>query len=142
MVPCQNGSNTPGLDGCLDYVYFGYGLHSVRARRKASQGTVSAQILGFLLEVAHFWALSKNQRIPLHCVYFDFSSAFNICDHEILLRKIASLGLGDRVVTWCRSYLSDRSFCVRVYDSFSPPAPAPKGVPQGSRLGPLLWSIF
>ena len=95
-----------------------------------------------LSEVAHFWALSKNQRIPVHCVYFDFSSAFDVCDHDILLRKMASLGLGDRVVTWCRSCLSDRSFCVRVNDSFSPPAPAPKGVPQGSRLGPLLWSIF
>lgn len=91
----------------------------------------SRSTLTQLIEVAHFWATSKNQGIPLHCVYFDFSSAFDICNHEILLSKMSSLGLGTRIRSWCQSYLQDRSFQVKVGDSLSPPRGPPSAFPRG-----------
>lgn len=95
-----------------------------------------------LLEAAHDWALAKNHRNPLHCVYFDFSRAFDRVDHDLLMAKMASLGIGPRLIRWCRAYLTDRSFKVKVGNSISTSAYAPSGVPQGSCIGPLLYAIF
>ena len=95
-----------------------------------------------LLEVAYDWILAKNHSNPLHCVYFDFSCAFDLVDHERLLAKMEAIGLGPRIGDWCAAYLRDRTFRVRVGEAFSSNASAPSGVPQGSRLGPLLYLIF
>ena len=95
-----------------------------------------------LIDVSHSWYLASNQHVPLHCVSFDFSSAFDVCDHQVLLTKMTRLGIGDRLTRWVQSYLQHRSFRVKVSNSLSAPALAPSGVPQGSRLGPQLFTIF
>ncbi|KAF2352958.1 Reverse transcriptase domain [Trinorchestia longiramus] len=69
----------------------------------------------------------------------DFSKTFNSVEHTRLLQKISNLGIATQ---WFQSYLADRSHAVRLENTISSPIQNDFGVPQGSILGPLLFSIF
>ncbi|WP_316206629.1 reverse transcriptase domain-containing protein, partial [Escherichia coli] len=82
------------------------------------------------------------RRITL-LLLFDFSKAFDKVPHARLLRKLRSVNCSDAVIRWFASYLRDRSYAVQdaggaVGDWMSCSA----GVPQGSVLGPLLFSVY
>ena len=72
----------------------------------------------------------------------DQSRAFNTLYHQILLSRLHLLGVRDLVLSWFTSYLSDRSISVKMYNYFSSPSLMKYGVPQGSVLGPSLFSIY
>ncbi len=73
-------------------------------------------------------------------LFIDLSKAFDTVDHEILLHRLKSVGLSSDVIPWFKNYLSGRTQCVqaegKLSDSLS------EGVPQGSVLGPLLFTIY
>ena len=46
------------------------------------------------------------------------------------------------MLNWFRTYLEDRTQCVKIGTSFSSSVPLPFGVPQGSVLGPLLYTLY
>lgn len=73
---------------------------------------------------------------------FDFSKAFDSVNHNILIAKLMSLGLPLEFVVWCKSYLSDRKQRVRHGNTFSHFINCTSGVPQGSKLAPLLYSLY
>lgn len=60
----------------------------------------------------------------------------------LLLEKLLDLNINEKTFTWCKSYLDSRSFRVKVGDCLSESFAAPSGVPQGSCLSSLLYSIF
>ena len=71
------------------------------------------------------------------------SKAFDSVNHQILLRKIQSVGLSTSALKWFNSYLTNRYQVVRIHSgSVSDPLPVECGVPQGSILGSLLFSIY
>ena len=72
----------------------------------------------------------------------DFSSAFDLVSHTLLLGKLSSFGLTSAYVSWFRSYLTDRFSCVKISGIFSAPFRILAGVPQGSVLGPLLFNLY
>lgn len=75
-------------------------------------------------------------------VLLDFSAAFDVIDHVLLLHKLEQYGCGEIALMWLKSYLTDRRQSVFFNGSLSRVSYMNCGVPRGSRLGPLLFSIF
>ena len=76
-------------------------------------------------------------------VLLDLSAAFDTVDHNLLLSLMMNrLSIGGIVSDWLKSYLSERSQTVSIGDVFSLAATLIFGVPQGSVLGPILFTIY
>jgi hypothetical protein len=95
-----------------------------------------------LLRVADDIRLAMDNRQGTILTLFDFSKAFDSVNHSLLLAKLRAIGFSNEVLTWLGSYLADRRQCVRVGSVLSTWEAVTCGVPQGSILGPLLFSLY
>ena len=76
-------------------------------------------------------------------VLLDLSAAFDTVDHSILLSRMNSyFGIGGVALDWFQSYLSGRTYCVRTDNVTSDISQLKYGHPQGSVLGPILFSMY
>ena len=84
--------------------------------------------------------LSKG--MPTALVLLDMSAAFDTINHDTLLSCLsARFGFAGSALKWFRSYLQDRFQSVQIDSSLSNLFKLKLGVPQGSVLGPLLFSV-
>ena len=73
----------------------------------------------------------------------DISSAFDTIDHTILVHRLhTDFGFTDTVLQWFSSYLTDRTHYVSLCNHCSDFAPVHSGIPQGSVLGPILFTMY
>lgn len=75
-------------------------------------------------------------------VLLDYSKAFDTIDHSLLLTILSSCGFSLDALNVLKSYLTCRSQNVQVSDNVSGSRNIVSGVPQGSILGPLLFSVY
>lgn len=75
-------------------------------------------------------------------ILLDLSKAFDSIDHLNLLTKLKALGVSQASLDWFKSYLSGRLQCVRIGTETSGLQSISHGVPQGSILGPALFTIY
>ena len=88
------------------------------------------------------WFKQIDMKSVVGVVLLDFSAAFDIIDHELLLMKLSAYGFKDSAIDLLKGYLVNRQQCVMFNGSLSNIETLQCGVPQGSCLGPLLYSIF
>ena len=75
-------------------------------------------------------------------VLLDLLSAFDLVDHDILLRRLEkSFGFGDVVLKWFTNYLTNRTFIIKCCKIETCMMHSSVGVPQVSVLGPLLFIL-
>ena len=72
----------------------------------------------------------------------DLSKAYDCIPHNLLIAKLYAYGFSDKTVTFIYSYLKCRKQNVKIENFYSDFLTLLSGVPQGSILGPILFSLF
>ena len=85
-------------------------------------------------------ALGRKQIALL--LLIDFSKAFDMVDHGILLNKLEHYGVRQHHLSWFKTYLTNRQQYVQLNNQNSEQLTLKYSVPQGSILGPLLFIIY
>ena len=96
-----------------------------------------------LLRIQNDLLTAMNQQKLTALVLLDLSAAFDTIDHTILLSRLSSFyGISGSALDLVSSYLHDRTQSVSINGCSTVPTPMLTGVPQGSVLGPLLFSLY
>lgn len=96
-----------------------------------------------LLRVTNDLMRNLDDGVTTVMVLLDYSAAFDTISHEKLFGNLQTwYGIHGGIITWLKSYLLNRVQFVDIKGSFSKKSPTICGVPQGSVLGPLLFTLY
>ena len=85
-------------------------------------------------------ALDQNRDVIL--ILLDLKSAFDCLNHTIMINRLREIGISGDMLKWFESYLSGRTYSVKINQEYSNPVTSLHGVSQGSVLGPLLFNGY
>ena len=95
-----------------------------------------------LTEFVSFCKRNLDSGGQVDAIYTDLKAAFDLISHDILIAKLQKLGFSEQIVKWLHSYLTERSYKIKVNDHTSREYLGTSGVHQGSNLGPLLFILY
>lgn len=95
-----------------------------------------------LLSFTHYVSSGLDSMTQTDAVFLDLAKAFDKVDHLILLKKLHYYGLSDNLINFFTSYLINRKQYVFYKGYLSSRFTVQSGVPQGSNLGPCLFTIM
>lgn len=95
-----------------------------------------------LVSLTDNWLEHIDKGESVGAALLDFSAAFDVIHHGLLINKLILYNFRDNAVELMKSYLGDRKQCVQYNGTISDIVDLQCGLPQGSCLGPLLYSIF
>lgn len=96
-----------------------------------------------LLKVSYDVKSAMDNNLLTVLTLLDFSKAFDTVSHNLLYNKLVSnFRFARSAADLIFNYLADRSQLVKLNNIRSDTVPVLSGVPQGSILGPLLFTLF
>lgn len=95
-----------------------------------------------LLSMTSMVSTALDEGKPSLCMFVDLSKAFDTVSHDLLLQTLEDVGIRSGSLSLFKSYLTGRSQSVRVDSVMSDRRGVEFGIPQGTVLGPLLFSIY
>jgi len=96
-----------------------------------------------MVDFIHHSTLMLENKSYIRCLFIDFSKAFDVVRHFILLSKISSLNIPPMALNWIIAFLTGHSQVCKTSDGrFSDPQPITSSIVQGSDIGPTLWLIM
>ena len=104
-------------------------------RENHSTETTNCAIMNDMIEI------TRNNECGI-LIMIDLSAAFDTVDHDYLLEDLKKVGIDEDCNRWYETYLRGREVMVIISNKKSETRKLTKGVPQGSVLGPMLFSIY
>lgn len=95
-----------------------------------------------LIECHDSWTASLDVRDPVDVLYVDFRRAFDSVPIPRLLLKISASNVSEMALEWLTSFLSSRTFAVKIGNSVSSMRSCISGIPAGTCIGPLLFIYY
>ena len=120
-----------------DFLHQHKSLHKTQSGFRAQYSCETA-----LINMIDLWLNAIDNSKMVGVVLVDFKKAFDLVDHQILIKKLEIYGLKADTLLWFNTYLSNRKQQVAINNSKSEFKHISCGVPQGSILGPLLFLLF
>ena len=106
--------------------------------RMARRGVEDACLILVNLIASHLDKSGSYVRV----MFMDFSSAFNIIQPHLLIKRLLDLGTDHTLVLWIKQLLCDRPQRVSLSGIRSDELIVNTGVPQGCVLSPVLFSVY
>jgi hypothetical protein len=95
-----------------------------------------------LISLVDQWLKNINDNKYCGVLFIDFKKAFDVIDHDLLIRKLSLYRFSVSTLKFINSYLTNRQQCVIANTTTSALKTLKYGVPQGSVLGPLLFTLY
>ena len=95
-----------------------------------------------VLYIVHLIRTTWSKKAILQGVFLDVSSAFDKAWHSGIIAKLEQVQIKNSALDLFKSYLNNRLQITVIDSKKSSIKQVMAGVPQGSRLGPLLWILY
>ena len=95
-----------------------------------------------ILNLTEYWRRALDDNKCIGIIAMDLSRAFDCMPHGLLVAKLHAYGVSPKACIFISDYLKDRLQRVKLMGKHSSWTTIDRGVPQGSVLGPLLFTVF